>query len=60
MAMLHPGCHLDLSFGLCASTISAWWAHLAAMEAEWLLDKHVEATSINHEGAIGNEETANS
>lgn len=38
--------HLDLSFGLCASTISAWWAHLAAMEAEWLLDKHVEAHHV--------------
>lgn len=26
-----------------ASTISSWWAQLAALEAEWLLEKHVEA-----------------
>lgn len=31
-----------LSTDAAASTISAWWAHLAAMEAEWLLDKKVE------------------
>eukprot|EP00913_Durusdinium_trenchii_P006815 g6406.t1 len=28
-----------------ASTISSWWAQLAALEAEWLLEKHVEAHS---------------
>eukprot|EP00434_Breviolum_minutum_P024072 symbB.v1.2.021247.t1/scaffold1826.1/size99691/6 len=33
----------DAAAKMLPSTISAWWAHLAAMEAEWLLDKHVEA-----------------
>eukprot|EP00435_Cladocopium_sp_Y103_P048511 s541_g14.t1 len=33
----------DAAAKMLPSTISAWWAHLAAMEAEWLLDKKVEA-----------------
>ncbi|CAJ1359213.1 unnamed protein product [Effrenium voratum] len=35
----------DLASKMLPSTISAWWAQLAAVEAEWLMGKHVEAHS---------------
>lgn len=33
----------DAASRMLPSTISAWWAQLAAVEAEWLLESHVEA-----------------
>ncbi|CAK9026992.1 unnamed protein product [Durusdinium trenchii] len=35
----------DAATKMLPSTISSWWAQLAALEAEWLLEKHVEAHS---------------